>query len=193
MKHINILLTILMVAAVLAGCKNGNKENNLPVEKVEDNNVLPEDTTVYGICADATSNTVTIVNSNGDSIQYVCSDVYDEEGALQTKVVRGGKFVGDRLAVIGVIGEEENVASIIVNLTSLMGRWTSLDRDFEIKDGGVIESNVTAETNPYTSWKIYNGKLVLTKDTFDIYELGPDSLILENEKGIFSYKRKITE
>ena len=99
-------------------------------------------------------------------------------------------YTGDRVAIIGKIGEEENLASNIINVTTLMGRWTSLDRDFEIKDGGVVESSVEAETNPYTSWHIYNGKLILSKDTFDIIELGSDSLILENTKGIFGYKRK---
>jgi hypothetical protein len=72
-----------------------------------------------------------------------------------------------------------------------MGRWTSLDKNFEIKDGGVVESNVTAESNPYTSWKIFNGHLILSKDTFDIVNLDQDSLYLENDKGIFAFKRQL--
>lgn len=36
-----------------------------------------------------------------------------------------------------------------------------------------------AEQNPWTSWKILNGKLLLNKDTFMIDELGPDSMYLE--------------
>ena len=38
-------------------------------------------------------------------------------------------------------------------------------------------------------WKICNGQLVLSSDTFSIYELGADSLFLENERGIYAYKR----
>ncbi len=30
-----------------------------------------------------------------------------------------------------------------------------------------------------------NGKLLLSKDTFDINNLGPDSCMLENHQGIF--------
>ena len=37
--------------------------------------------------------------------------------------------------------------------------------------------------------KILNGQLLLSQDTFDIYELGADSLYLENRSGIFAYKR----
>ena len=81
--------------------------------------------------------------------------------------------------------------SIRINITSLLGRWISLDKNFEIKDGGVVESSLTAESNPYTSWKIFNGKLVLSKDTFDVLNLGPDSLLLENNKGIFVFKRQV--
>ena len=47
------------------------------------------------------------------------------------------------------------------------------------------------ESNPYTEWKILNGKLVLSKDTFNILSIGNDSLYLENEKGIYAYKRQL--
>ena len=57
-----------------------------------------------------------------------------------------------------------------------------------IAEGGNVISN-TGEPKPYTEWKILNGKLILTPDTFDIYTLGPDSLYLENDKGIYGYKR----
>lgn len=45
------------------------------------------------------------------------------------------------------------------------------------------------EPKPYTEWKILNGKLILSSDTFDIYSLGADSLYLENTEGIYGYKR----
>ncbi len=78
----------------------------------------------------------------------------------------------------------------VINLTSLMGKWTSIDKNFDIKDDGVVESHISAESKPYTSWKILNGKLLLSTDTFEILNLGPDSLSLENNKGIFVYKRQ---
>ena len=46
-----------------------------------------------------------------------------------------------------------------------------------------------AEQNPWTNWRIVNGRLVLNRDTFDIDNLGSDSLYLENKNGIFVYKR----
>ena len=76
----------------------------------------------------------------------------------------------------------------MVNLTTLLGKWTALDKNFELQEGGVAVSNVT-EPKPITEWKISNGRLVLSADTFDIYELGADSLFLENDNGIYTYKR----
>ena len=52
-----------------------------------------------------------------------------------------------------------------------------------------MNSNVEAEKNPWTSWKILNGKLLLNRDTFEIDNIGSDSLEIENRNGIFLYKR----
>ena len=82
------------------------------------------------------------------------------------------------------------VATKVINLTSLMGRWTSISRNFVIEEGGVVTSDVKAETHPYTSWKIFNGQLLLGRDTFNIVTLGPDSLAIENHNGIYLYKRQ---
>jgi hypothetical protein len=80
-------------------------------------------------------------------------------------------------------------AQTVINLTTLVGKWTSIDKNFEIEEGGTVKSNVKAESNPWTSWKIFNGKLLLNRDTFNINLLGADSLYLENSKGIYTYKR----
>ena len=98
-------------------------------------------------------------------------------------------MAGDRLAVIGHEVNGERYAQRVINLTTLLGKWTSLDKNFEILEGGQIKNNVKAETNPWTSWKICNGKLLLNKDTFVIDNLGADSLYLENKDGIFAFKR----
>ena len=73
---------------------------------------------------------------------------------------------------------------------SQLGKWTSIDKNFEIVEGGDVVNNVKAEVNPWTSWKIVNGKLLLNTDTFAIDNLGPDSLLLENHKGIYVFKRQ---
>ena len=94
--------------------------------------------------------------------------------------VKGGLLAGDRIALIlnGQKNEElgDVAAQQVINLTSLLGKWTSLDKNFEIIEGGEVKNNVKAEQNPWTSWKILNGKLLLNKDTFMIDELGPDSM-----------------
>ena len=179
---------IFLMAAILlgmVGCKKKTEETQLPVVKVEEEAAEVGDSTVYGECIDAAMNSLTLLTNSGDTIDYV---FVSEEGDAD---VQGGQFQGDRMAVIGVMGKEENTAQKVINLTSLMGRWVSLDKNFEIKDGGVVESTVAAESNPYTSWKIFNGHLILSKDTFDIVNLDQDSLYLENDKGIFAFKRQM--
>ncbi len=184
MKISRIAGTLLLAAIIVVGCKK-KEEHNLPTVNLNTEEVNEGDSTVYGECVDAAMNSIAVLTNNGDTIEYT----YDSsEGDAD---VQGGVFMGDKMAIIGVIGQEENTARKVINITSLLGRWASLDKNFEIKDGGVVESSVTAESNPYTSWKIFNGKLILSKDTFDVLSLGPDSLYLENDKGIFAYKRQV--
>ena len=97
---------------------------------------------------------------------------------------------GDKVAVTGMKIDGELIANRVINVTSLLGHWTSLDKNFEIEEGGTVRSSVKAETNPWTSWKILNGQLLLNRDTFDITSLGADSLYIENQKGIYIFKRQ---
>lgn len=182
MKTFNSVLLIIC-ATVLFGCNN-NKKNTPVIEIISDSTGV--DSTVYGRCGEGTAmHTLELITDKGDTI------VYTLEGSDTFSNVQGGLFVGDRLAVIGkrVDGlNEEMYAEKVINLTSLLGTWSSLDKKFEIAEGGNVISK-TGEPKPYTEWKILNGKLILTPDTFDIYSLGPDSLYLENDKGIYGFKR----
>ena len=142
------------------------------------------DSTVYGTCGDATAmHTLQLLTDVGDTLFYTMMVEEDAD-------VQGGLLVGDRMAVIGKETAEGLVATRVINLTTLMGKWTSLDKNFEILEGGVVESNVQVETNPWTSWKILNGQLLLNADTFTINMLGADSLYIENDEGIYTYKRQ---
>lgn len=178
-------VSLLILGLIIAGCNNNKKAAPIINVLPNDSNVV--DTTVYGRCGDGTAmHTLELVTDKNDTI------VYTLEGLDTCTNVQGGLFVGDRLAVIGtkVEGLNEPVfAEKVINLTSLLGEWNSLDKSFEIREGGAVVSN-TGEPKPYTEWKILNGRLILTPDTFDIYQLGPDSLFLENDKGIYGYKRK---
>lgn len=150
--------------------------------------VTPEETeadsTIYGVCGEGTAmHTIELITDAGDSLFFGMRIEEDAD-------IQGGMMVGDRLAIIGHDSDQGLVATQVINLTTLLGKWTSLDKNFEILEGGIVQSSVQAESNPWTSWKLLNGRLVLNADTFKVTCLGADSLYLENEKGIFVYKRQ---
>lgn len=183
----------MMVAAVvfLVGC-NVKKEKSQAV--VDDEEVVA-DSTVYGVCGEGTSmHSLELITDAGDTITYTILDAEaDLDGGLSSSPVTsvvGGMMSGDKMAVTGHKVGGEMLADRVINVTSLLGHWTSLDKNFEIEEGGTVRSNVKAETNPWTSWKILNGQLLLNRDTFAIDNLGADSLAIENARGIFLFKRQ---
>lgn len=180
------LYTAAIISLVLAtyGCKNN--KTAAPEQQTDSTQVVADnDSTIYGICAEGTSmHSLQLLTDNGDTLQVLLNDSLPD-------IVQGGLLEGDHLALIASRHPEEGlVAEKVVNLTSLLGKWTSIDKNFEIAEDGTVQNNVKAETNPWTSWRILNGHLLLNTDTFDICKLGPDSLYLENSKGIFTYKRQ---
>ncbi len=187
MRKLTIVLAFLAVASwCMTGCQNkGDKANGGDSTSVDAGDTIA-DSTVYGVCGEGTAmHTVELITDAGDTINYLIDE--DSEGRQD---VQGGLLVGDRLAIIEDGDRDgDRVAKKVINLTTLQGRWTSLDKNFEILEGGLVKSNVSAEAHPWTSWKILNGRLLLNRDTFDIDQLSADSLYLENREGIFVYKR----
>ena len=185
-KHDKTQLAALLAMMIGWGC-TGKKTQQQPTESdtmvVE---VSTPDSTVYGVCGEGTSmHALELVTDEGDTLTYLVDADTEQE------TVKGGLFAGDRMAVVGYKGAEgDMVATCAVNLTTLMGKWTSIDKNFEIQEGGLVESSIKAETRPWTSWKIHNGQLLLNADTFAIERLGADSLCLENGEGIFVFKRQ---
>lgn len=173
-----------VVAVMFASC---NEKKTEPVQTVEDSlEVVDPDTTLYGICGEGTSmHSLELVTDDGKVINLLV----DAEDA-DSDPVKGGLLSGDRLAVLMSVVNGDTVADRVINLTTLEGKWTSLDRNFEIVQGGEVLSTLQSESNPYTSWKVHNGQLLLGKDSFDVITLGADSLELENSRGIFVYKRQ---
>lgn len=176
LKWFVVIFTIIF----FTGCNDKKAADTANIE----NDSVENDSTVYGKCGNGTAmHTLELINDNGDTL------IYSLEDTDSCANVKGGLFAGDRLAVI----ESKNtggeiIAKKVINLTSLIGKWSSLNRSFEIQEGGIVVSEMT-EPKPYTEWKISNGLLILSGDTFDIYTLGADSLYLENSKGIYGYKR----
>lgn len=196
MKSINVLLRpmlkggmgLLFLVLMLAACdaKKGKTQVEDTDEVVEVN-----DTTVYGVCGEGTSmHSLEIITDAGDTLVYTLLS-QDAETEVETPSdVQGGLMAGDKMAVTGHKTADELVADRVINVTSLLGHWTSIDKNFTIEEGGTVHSAVKAETNPWTSWKILNGSLLLNRDTFCIEGLSADSLYLENQNGIFTFKRQ---
>ena len=186
MKNNLKTLPILLVATLMVvGCVDKKPKQELDsraTEQVE----AEDDSTVFGVCGDGTAmHTLQVISDAGDTLNYMLNT----DGDIVTDV-QGGKMVGDRVAVIGIKQNEELIAQKVINLTTLLGKWASIDKNFEIQEGGSVQSFVAEESNPWTAWKILNGELLLNKDTFSINNLGADSLCLENGEGIFAFKRQ---
>lgn len=179
----------MLLSCLIASC-NGNKQKGSDTDVNADTDAAA-DSTLYGICGEGTAmHTLQLITLTGDTLNLsLLPDDADDPDA-DAATVNGGLMCGDHLAVLASITADGPVATKVINLTSLMGRWTSISRNFVIEEGGVVTSDVKAETHPYTSWKIYNGQLLLGRDTFNIVTLGPDSLAIENHNGIYLYKRQ---
>ena len=185
MKRFNLCLTLLSLILLMAACNSKPRQNgNSGVESSKQTST--QDSTIYGVCGDGSMmHSLQLITDGGDTITFALPD---SENGIPTVV--GGLLAGDRLAVVeGQPIDGERSARKVINLTTLQGKWTSIDKNFEILEGGEVKSDVEAEKNPWTTWKILNGKLLLNRDTFDIDNLGSDSLYLENKVGIFVYKR----
>lgn len=195
MKSISVLLRpmlkggmgLLFLVLMLAACDAKKKQ------QIEDTDEVVEvnDTTVYGVCGEGTSmHSLEIITDAGDTLVYTLLS-QDAETEVETPSdVQGGLMAGDKMAVTGHKTADELVADRVINVTSLLGHWTSIDKNFTIEEGGTVHSAVKAETTPWTSWKILNGSLQLNRDTFAIDGLSADSLYLENANGIFTFKRQ---
>ncbi len=182
MKPTTLLCSLFLLIILMLGCNNkggASSDKNEAADSLSQN----KDSTIYGTCTEAAMSSFSMVNEHNDTLFFLLEEVDTVAN------VQGGIFEGDKLAVVAHVVDGEMVAQKVININSLRGRWISLDKNFEIKDDGVVESSVEAESNPYTSWRIWNGLLILSKDTFNILQLGPDSLFLENQSGIFTYKR----
>lgn len=185
MKKLPPFFIVIVIAMMFISCGGGKTDMTQVQEDSVCVDVIP-DTTVYGTCSSGTSmHSLELVTDEGKTLTYIV-DVENENS-----VVMGGMLAGDRMAVVGNLnGEGELVANKVINITTLLGKWTSIDKLFEIQEGGTVESSVKAESHPWTSWKIYNCNLILNTDTFSIESLGADSLFLENEAGIYAFKRQ---
>jgi hypothetical protein len=185
MKRFHILGSLFVLSALVA-CNNG-KTQNADATGTDSlaNEVEVVDSALYGVVGNGTSmHSIELKDESGKTSTYQFDVDMDAD-------IQGGLFGGDRITlVLGKTDSGEKEVKKAVNLTSLCGKWTALDRNFEIMEDGTVKSSQNIESNPYTHWSMVNCNLVLNRDTFDVLYIGPDSLTIENKKGIFVYKRQ---
>ncbi len=185
MKQRYILFCFSLISFIFCACHHKVKKDTLVL--TDSINVTGiEDSTIYGTCGEGTAmHTLELLTDTGDSISFVLND----EETEKPSTVLGGLLVGDKMAVISSTINGEHIALKVVNISTLLGRWKSVDKDFSIEEGGTVSSAILSEKQNWNTWKIYNGNILLNKDTFAIVSLGADSLALENRAGIYVYKR----
>lgn len=190
---------IIMALMLFISCDYKSKTQDK--HDSEESTEQVEDSAFYGVGGIGTSmHSLMLINDAGDTLVFEVIpegetaelDEPDMIGmaTMPTQVVGGMPNAGDRVSVVAVGDGDERVAHSIVNLTSLQGHWQSIERDFEICEGGVVKQSNQSEKTPWTEWKMLNGQLLLGTDTFNIDVISPDSLLLENQKGIYAYTRK---
>lgn len=182
MKKIFYPLACSVLAFAVSSCNNSKQQ---PTEEQNDSIVSVTDSAIYGVVGEGTTmHVLEVITEEGKNVSFAVN-----QDSLSD--IQGGIFAGDRITLVTNGKTEDDMPQVgkLINLTTLLGKWISLDRNFEIKEDGVVESSQKAESNPYTQWSMVNSRLVLNVDTFDIIQLGSDSLALENSKGIFVYKR----
>ena len=182
-------LSLLVSAIIFCGCDNKKTSAAADSDSTAVTSTIP-DTAYYGTVGEGTTMHLLVLNTeDGKKLEFEYNNLADNEES--SSEVQGGIFEGDRITLTAhkSADSEALVVTKAVNITTLLGKWTSLARNFTIKEEGVVESSGAVESNPYTQWTMTNAQLVLNTDTFDVLQLGADSISLENAKGIFVYKR----
>lgn len=183
MQKITWFVVALAALFVAAGCGNKGKENKNLAPNAEEAKQTESDSTIYGTLVDGGMNSMLLLTDDGDTLELL----RNPDDTLE--VVKGGIVPNDRYAVIAYTSYGDRFIRTAINMESLKGRWSSLDRNFVIEDDGTVKSAVPSETNAWKNWTICNGQLVFDRDTFIVDELGADSMLLENREGIYSFKR----
>lgn len=141
------LVYVMMALVVLFAANSCKDKKTVPVISTNDSVALEDaenDSTIYGVCGEGTSmHSLELISDAGDTLTVFIDDE-------QPGIVQGGLLAGDRIALIGykATGVAEMLAQKVINLTSLLGKWTSIDKNFDILEGGEVKNNVKAENQP---------------------------------------------
>lgn len=192
-KLLFVAIAIMASMFVFESCKSEKSKDadTMRVVRTE----LPtnlQDSTMFGICGEGTSmHNLQLILNNGDSIDIYIDDEFAPVPGID--IVQGGLLCGDKMAVIALIDEDHRyIAQKIINVSTLVAKWCNTDlmnSTLEFNEDGTMISRQESERGGYNSWRIVNGNLLLSTDTFSIINLTADSLMLENTKGISVYRR----
>ena len=180
-------LVLVAFALNFVSCDN-KKTSNGDEKDVDTISIQANDSAIYGVIGDGTSmHVLEVKTDDGETLTFAI----DQDS---TADVQGGLLAGDRVTLVAYPkNQNADMPEVkkMINLSTLAGKWTSIDRNFEIMDDGSVKSNTAGatETQPYTAWTMSNAKLILNTDTFDVLSLAADSMQLEKADGVFSYKR----
>jgi len=203
----SVFLGFFVAGVMTFGSCGGNKQQ-VAVDDADtavQEDLVPRDLTVYGICTTATGmSTLEMLTDSGDTLRL------NLEKAQESNKLLGGLQPSDRLAV--VTDKDQKDALIVINLNTLMGDWVmpdpidgSAEIGIRIKEGGVAES-IDQSTIIYRTWRIFNGNLDILlvregggdeqeENRYEILTLGPDTLAYRtvgkerDETETFEYNR----
>lgn len=170
------LLSAAILLVLVCACTQDKQKNALADSNKD---ITINDSTIYGEYLDAANSTLEISVASSDSAGDTVR-IYLPDDTLETsRIVLGDIVAGSRYAVIGdkdIDGEWDYIAKKVINLSTLMGDWENkgIDRTLHLNEDG--------------TWML-NGQIVADGDTFDIYNLLPDTLTLENKNGILDFIR----
>ncbi len=180
-------LSLLLLAAVLTGCKNEKKKQETTPIEIQPIEHIPEIKEVQGIIGEGTSmDIIEVIAATADTL-YI---------AIPEQTVMGGLTVGERINVVYTQKGDTLTMNKAVNLTALAHLWSQLDdygneQSLELTPEGEAYTVNMGKLN-YDSWQIKDGALLLHSpaqaendvkectDTFAITQLTDRMLILSS-------------
>ena len=142
MKRTFYFIMSLFILAVVISCKDSKPKSMMSETEEAEDSVATNDSTIYGTMVDGGMNSIVLLTDHGDTLEYLVNpnDTFE--------VVKGGKINGDRFAIIGYKEYGDNFMRSAINLTSLLGNWSSLDRNFcHFCSTGEVELNLITTTS----------------------------------------------
>ena len=153
-------LSILLLLLSLFSCTDSQKKQktietkpNIIVKPLDE---IPGIYEAHGYIGDGTSmNSIEFITDEGDTLTLVAN----------SQSVAGGVKVGDEVQIVYNVMKDENVASVVVNLTTLAHVWVQKGLDgkeqsLELDSAGRATTyNMSID---YDTWRVESGQLLLS-------------------------------